>query len=56
MNKLEIDLIELLKKYDLNVKKIYILFTGTGKDILEIIIEDMEAKNGRTKFRDNICS
>lgn len=46
MTQLEIELRELLFKYGFDVHEISIIFTHTGQDILEVIIENIEENNG----------
>ena len=46
MTKLEKELTDILFKYGFNVREINILFTHTGRDIMEIIIENAEEENG----------
>lgn len=54
MTQLEIELRELLLKYGLNPLEINIIFTHTGKDILEIIIENTEEINGNEEYNISI--
>ena len=42
MTQLEAELRELLLKYGFNIHEISIIFTHTNRDILEIIIENIE--------------
>ena len=45
MTSLEIELRELLLKYGFEVHEINIIFTQTGRDILEVIIGNLEEEN-----------
>ena len=42
MTKLESELREILLKYGFNICELSIVFTHTGRDILEIVIENIE--------------
>lgn len=54
MTKLETELRELLLRYGFNPLEINIIFTHTGKDILEIIIENIEEENGDKEYNISI--
>ena len=47
MNNLERDLREVLNKYGIQICEISILFSYTGKNIIEIVVDEMEDKNRR---------